>query len=308
MLPYVGFPLLRECSFRCPYCGVGGEAAASNVRSVDLKTLKQRAEICLRAGINKFRLTGGEPLLHPEIAEILMYFSRVDATCTLNTAAFLITRKKSIFEKLGPNLRFICSLDALDEAQFDYMTGSRDWFQPTLEGIEYLSNRNLLKRINMVVVRDNIESIPEMIQYCANIGCDLKISDVAGTPNQFEDLGLQYADLTQVEERLSSLASKVTNHPYSQYYGIPSKIYNVNGVEVTVKSSVHGSRFALSEPCSSCSYFPCEEGLYFINILPDGTVSACRQNMFHLADSGDLEGNIRKMIDHLNSGILKSEE
>lgn len=305
MLPYLGFPLVRACPLRCRYCGVGAEAAASSVPTVDLRTLKQWTESSLRLGIRKFRLTGGEPLLHPEIAEILSYFSNVDATCTLNTAAFLVDRRASIFEGLGPSLTVICSLDALDETRFDRITGSRGWYKPTIEGIQFLARLRLLKRLNMMVVKENVDAIPEMIEFCSTLGCNLKISDIAKTPDQFGDWRADYVDLSEVERSLSSTATNVAEHPYTQLYGIPSKIYTVNGIEITIKSSANGTRYAIPGPCSSCAHFPCEEGMYFINVLPDGTASACRQNMFHIiAMPEDFAGTIKKMIDLMRGTVL----
>jgi len=305
MLPYVGFPLVRACPLRCRYCGIGAEAAASDVATVDLRTLRQWAESSLRLGIRKFRLTGGEPLLHPEIAEILSYFSNLDATCTLNTAAFLIDRRTDIFEGLGPSLTVICSLDALDETRFDRITGSRGWYKPTIKGIQFLARLRLLKRLNMMVIKENVDAIQDMIQFCSALGCNLKISDIARTPDQFGDWHADHVDLSEIERSLSSIATSVTKHPYTQLYGIPSKIYTVSGVEITIKSSANGTTYAIPGPCSTCAHFPCEEGMYFINVLPDGTASACRQNMVHVMGMpDDFEGTIKRMIDLIRGTVL----
>ena len=86
------------------------------------------------------------------------------------------------------------------------------------------------------------------------------------------------------------IAGEVMEHGYSNDFGIPSKIYDVDGVSVTIKNSKNGARYNLSEECGSCEYFPCNEGLYFISSLPDGRFSGCRFDKVHVATSNRREG------------------
>jgi molybdenum cofactor biosynthesis enzyme MoaA len=296
MLPYIGFPLLRGCLLRCQYCGSGGEASASTIDFADLRQLQRWTEIALAMGFQKFRLTGGEPFLHPRIAEILAYFSNIPAVCTLNTAGCAVTGKRSAFEHLGPNLQFICSLDSLDESTFDQLTGSRHRFGLTIAGIRLIAGMGRLKRLNMMVVKGNAHEVFKMIDFCAALGCDLKIADIAQTPHPFGDWSAMYEDLTSVEASLRSAATAAAGHPYTQWYGIPSTIYTVHGVAVTVKASSNGTTYAKPGPCQSCAHFPCGEGMYFISFLPDGSLSACRPNGFHVPATADVRRALEEMV------------
>ena len=93
-LPFLSFPITKFCNFKCLYCGIGGEATASNEKYITLDMIKEYVELGLKKGLTKFRITGGEPFLHPKIKEILEYFSKKGVYCLVNTNASLIKKNK----------------------------------------------------------------------------------------------------------------------------------------------------------------------------------------------------------------------
>lgn len=111
--PFLSFPVIKKCNFKCLYCGIGGEATASNTTSIELPLIKKLVNIGLKNGVKKFRLTGGEPLLHKDIDNILSFFSELGYFTLVNTNGSLITRKKELLSKLSKNIRFAVSLDTL---------------------------------------------------------------------------------------------------------------------------------------------------------------------------------------------------
>ncbi len=296
ILPYVAFSINQACLLRCVYCCPGGEANASTRANANFDDIKKRASIAIEEGISKFRITGGEPFLHPEIKDILKYFSNLEAISTINTAAFLTVKQKEVVKNLGPNISFITSLDSRDKKTFKKITKRGDLYKKTIEGIEYLAANGLLKRINMVVIRDNIDHVFDMITYCGELGCNLKISDIAKTTDSFGRWQDHYANINELEKELEKRATAVQDHPYTKRLGIPTKIYSVNGVDITVKSSSKGTSYLEGEPCNTCDFFPCEEGLYFINVLPDGDLSGCRFNIVNLESRNDFRSSLREMM------------
>jgi len=310
MLPYIGFPINKACPLRCQYCAPGAEAAVSSKSNIDINDLKRRANLAIEEGFTKFRLTGGEPLLHPKIGEILHFFSNLPAITTINTAAFLIEKKSSIFENLGPSLKVICSLDSLRMDRFNTITQTNKYFDATIKGIKIVANLGILKRLNMMVVRDNMDEVFDMIDFCSKLSCDLKVSDIAQATDQFENWNETHVNLKEIELEIARMANSFKLHPYTKQYGIPCIIYNVKGVNITVKSSYNGTTYSLNGHCKSCKHFPCEEGHYFINSMPDNSLSACRLNGYYippnenLKESFDIMKNMFEKVEYFKPSKL----
>ncbi len=73
-IDYLRISLIDRCNFRCQYC-LPEDAELSYVRPQDLLTREEILtlvkNVFIPLGFRKFRLTGGEPLLHPEVVERL---------------------------------------------------------------------------------------------------------------------------------------------------------------------------------------------------------------------------------------------
>jgi len=290
--PYLAFTINKGCVFRCVYCGAGGEAAFSKETQMSSGDVQRRALIALEEGVRKFRLTGGEPLDYRGVGSLLSFFAALPGAATaVNTAAYPVMRRRDdIRVEAGGNLRFVASLDSPHEATFSRVVGREGRFHEVMDGIEWLARRGLLKRLNMMVVQENRAEIPEMIDLCRRLGCNLKVSDIAKVAQGFARWDDHHVALSDIEAYLAERAVRSWIHPYTLRYGIPSRIYDIDGVLVTLKSSHHGSTYARQGPCRDCQHFPCEEGMYFMNSLPDGVLSACRLHGTGAAPDADMEG------------------
>ncbi len=276
MLPYLTFALTKTCFFKCLYCGEGGELSTSTQDRFRMADVIDMTTIALRHGISKFRLTGGEPFTHPDIGDIMRFFVDQKAYLLVNTNGALVSRKKDALVGLNDHAHFAVSLDSLDETNFNRISRTQHHFANTLAGVELLAKLGLLLRINMVVSRYNIDELPNMIAFCKEVGCGLKLQEIVSVPVPFSTRDDVHVALDGVEEQLEQQAERVELHEYAKGFGIPCKIYVVDGVRVTVKSLSHGSRYDHSGACGQCPYYPCHEGLYDIYALPDGNIVGCR--------------------------------
>lgn len=278
ILPFLTFPITKSCNFRCEYCGEGGELTASRQRSWDADELLSFAKAAKLRGVTKLRVTGGEPFMHPQIERILRGLADLDVYVHVNTNGSLISRHNRTLEGLGPNFHFAVSLDTLDAQAAKVMSGSssRSPLPDILCGIETLRDRGLLLRVNMVVTSINVQEIPGIIEFCRRNGCGLKLLDVVSVPLPFGNRTGLHVSLDRVEQELARLSSTIVNHEYARSFGTPCRIYDVDGVSVTVKSTWNGSRYDVSGICDGCPYFPCHEGLYDTFALPDRRVIGCR--------------------------------
>lgn len=294
IMPFVSFPIVSACPFSCIYCGQGGENTISPVSIIKLETIMDIAVHLKRAGIKKVRLTGGEPLCHPEIGDIIRFLSEAGFYVLINTNGLLVEGKISSLMRTASNIHFVVSLDTLDPAKFDKISGTSGNFDKVMRGINILKELGYLMRINMVVGSFNLDEVDAMIDFCRNIGCDLKLQEVASVPYPNSEWNDIHADLSYFEERLTKKATRILVHNYARSFGIPVKVFDMNGVMVTLKSMNVGSRYDTNGICKDCPHLVCHEGLYDIYILADGSIATCRWCRF---------GSLETFEEDLNKAI-----
>lgn len=281
-IPYLSFPLLKTCNFACVYCGEAGEATASNLDEISLTKIKELVGAATKLGVKKFRITGGEPFLHNDIASILRYLDGVGCYSHVNTNGSLVIEHKDLIEQLNnSSLNFVISLDTLKPERFLKIARPRDarfTLENTLAGIELLSSLGLLCRINMVVTSLNIDEVFDMIKFCSDHKCLLKLLDLVSVPVPFGKRLDYYVDLTELETALREKCEGVVSHSYSKRYGVPCVRYKYGNTLVTLKNGIKGTHFDKEGICKGCTYYPCHEGLYDMFAYPDGKICPCRWN------------------------------
>ena len=131
-----------RCNFRCTYC-MPKEVFGRNFRflpSSQLLTFEEMtrlARIFIDLGVEKIRITGGEPLLRNEVESLVGMLSRLDGLrdLTLTTNGSLLARKAASLREAGLT-RLSVSLDSLDDAVFRAMNDVDFPVTQVLEGIE----------------------------------------------------------------------------------------------------------------------------------------------------------------------------
>lgn len=274
--PFVSFPIVSACPFSCIYCGQGGENTISPVSTMKLETIMDIAVHLKRAGVQKVRLTGGEPLCHPQIGDIIRFLSESGFYVLINTNGLFVEDKVDSLMRTASNIHFAVSLDTLDPVKFDKISRTTDNFDKVMRGIKILKELGYLMRINMVVGSFNLDEVDAMIAFCRETGCDLKLQEVASVPYPHSEWNDIHADLSCFDEILTARAKQVLVHDYARSFGIPVKVYDLDGVMVTLKSMNVGSRYETDGICKDCPHLLCHEGLYDIYVLADGSIATCR--------------------------------
>lgn len=156
---YLRISLIDRCNFRCQYCMPDGDelqyVLQQNLLSRDeLLTLVR--EVFVPLGFRRFRLTGGEPLLRPDVVAIVRDLAALPETddLAMTTNAFLLADKAQALRDAGLH-RLNISLDSLDPETFDKIIGNRgrSRWQQTWTGIQkaYEVGFDPLK-LNVVVI------------------------------------------------------------------------------------------------------------------------------------------------------------
>ena len=149
-----------RCNFRCTYCmpkEVFGRDYPFLPRAdvLTFEEITRLARIFVAHGVEKVRLTGGEPLLRKDIERLIQMLSRIEGLkdLTLTTNGSLLARKAEALKTAGLQ-RVTVSLDSLDDSVFSAMNDVGFPVARVLEGIDAATRVGLTPiKINMVVKR-----------------------------------------------------------------------------------------------------------------------------------------------------------
>ena len=285
-VPFLSFPITQSCNFRCVYCGIGGEATASDISMISPEQIRETVTLAANKGIRKFRVTGGEPFIHNDIDEILTIFNEMGYFTLINTNGSLLTKHESLLRTLRNSLRFAVSLDTLVPAILKEISNV-DCLGQTISGIRLLNELGLLMRINTVVTKMNYRELPDIIAFCQELGCDLKLLDIVSVPVPFGNRGSIYQEISSLEAEMAKKCDEILSHEYTRGFGTPCRRYRFGKTCVTIKNSVKGSHYDRDGEdaiCKDCPYFPCHEGLYDLFALADGRICSCRWTERQISD------------------------
>jgi cyclic pyranopterin phosphate synthase len=150
--------VLDRCNFRCVYC-MPKEVFGRGYRFMDRRELLTFEEIvrvarAFRAlGVEKVRLTGGEPLLRRDIERLVAMLAELDGLdLTLTTNASRLTEKAQALADAGLG-RITVSLDSVDDDVFRAMNDVDFPVARVLEGIDAAAAAGLAVKVNAVVKR-----------------------------------------------------------------------------------------------------------------------------------------------------------
>ena len=151
-----------RCNFRCSYCMPRHIFAADHeflphAQLLSFEEITRTAEIFMRLGVRKLRLTGGEPLLRRHLEALVAQLSALKTLdgdtpeLTLTTNGSALAKKAQALKDAGLK-RVTVSLDALDDAVFRRMNDADFPVADVLHGIEAAQAAGLGPiKVNMVV-------------------------------------------------------------------------------------------------------------------------------------------------------------
>ena len=170
-----------RCNFRCVYCmpkEIFGKDYQFLPRSeiLTFEEIERLVRIFVSLGVQKIRLTGGEPLVRRDLERLVEKLARIgDLDLTLTTNGSLLAQKARLLADAGLR-RVTVSLDSLDDATFRAMNDVDFPVAKVLAGIEAARAVGLAPiKINMVTKRGvNESSIVPMARYFKGTGMTLR--------------------------------------------------------------------------------------------------------------------------------------
>jgi len=180
-----------RCNFRCVYCmpkevfGRDFQFLPSS-QLLTFEEITRLARLFVGLGVEKIRLTGGEPLLRRDLDRLVGMLAAIDGVrdLTLTTNGSLLAQQAKALKAAGLN-RVSVSLDSLDDAVFQAMNDVQFPVARVLAGIDAAEAAGLAPiKVNMVVKRgQNEDSILGMAQHFRHTGHVLRFIEYMDVGN-----------------------------------------------------------------------------------------------------------------------------
>lgn len=149
---YLRISLTDNCNLRCFYCMPNDEYDFTpQHKLMQAHEIEAIARIFVAQGVNKIRLTGGEPLIRKDVEGIIRSLASLPVKLTMTTNGIRIHHFIDLFKEVGL-ISLNVSLDTLDREKFAVMT-KRDYFDQVFQNIQLLLSYNFFVKVNVVVVR-----------------------------------------------------------------------------------------------------------------------------------------------------------
>jgi cyclic pyranopterin phosphate synthase len=250
-ITYLRVSVTDRCDFRCVYCMSENMTFLPKKELLTLEELDRMCSTFVDLGVQKLRITGGEPLVRKGIMTFFQSMSRHLDAGTLKELT--LTTNGSQLERFAQPLwdagvrRVNVSLDTLDEEKFAAITR---WgrLPQVLKGIDAAQAAGMRVKINAVALKGfNEDELPHMTQWCAERGIDLTWIEVMpmGDIGNEDRLG-QYWSLKDVRAR------------YAEHYTVTELAERTGGPARYVRLEETGQKIGFITPlshnfCESCN-------------------------------------------------------
>jgi GTP 3',8-cyclase len=289
VISYVRVSVTDRCDMRCIYCM---SEDMNFLPKRDVLTLEELDRLCtafISRGVNKLRITGGEPLVRRGIMGLFRSLSRhlesgALTELTLTTNGSQLANRAADLAAAGVR-RLNLSMDTLDPDKFRAITRWGDLAQ-VLRGVDAAQNAGIAVKINMVALKGvNEVEIPRMLEWAHGRGMDLTLIEVMPLGDVEAERADQFLPLSRVETRL---AERYVLEPIDFATGGPARYLHVKET---------GGRLGLITPhthnfCEGCNR---------VRVTCTGTLYMCLGQ----DDAADLRAPLRaSTADDLLNGAI----
>lgn len=173
---YLRISITDRCPLRCRYCQPDGAALVRHEDLLTYEELLRVAEAAVTLGINRFKVTGGEPLVRRGAADFIARLRALPgaAQVTLTTNGLLLADRLDALHAAGLD-GLNLSLDALSGALYREITGCA--FDPVpmlLELLERSAALGIRTKVNTVLLRENEAELVPLAELAARLPVDVR--------------------------------------------------------------------------------------------------------------------------------------
>ena len=282
-ITYLRLSVTELCNLRCRYCMP--EEGVFKKRHEDMLTHEEMV-LAVRAaaslGITKLRITGGEPLIKPDIVSLCQELSQIDGIreLCLTTNGTLLPNLAAPLREAGVD-RLNISLDTLDKEKYRRITRRGD-LSEALRGIETALCEGFRKiKINAVLIGGfNDDEIPALAELTRRYPLDVRFIELMPMYDSGDFGPEAFIPYTVVTERLPELEPAAADGGVAKLYRLPGAQGNIGLI------SPDSAHF-----CAACNR---------IRITADGKIKPCLHSSEEISIKGmdleEMEQAIRRAI------------
>jgi cyclic pyranopterin phosphate synthase len=241
--------LTPACNLNCLYCHAEGEVSPGSLLSAE--EIAEIMEVAADYEFRSVKFTGGEPLLRPDLLEIIRAVPE-GMESSLTTNGTLLAGRAADLKEAGLS-RVNVSLDSLDPETYRRITG-KDCLGDVLEGIDAALRSGLTPvKLNMVVLSGiNENEVPDFLGFVkGNRDLVLQLIELM----DFKDCPY-HSELNGLEQELASHSTHILTRRMHHRHK-----YCCNGSEVEVVRPLHNTEF-----CAFCNR---------LRVTSDGMLKPC---------------------------------
>jgi MoaA/NifB/PqqE/SkfB family radical SAM enzyme len=155
--------ITRKCNYRCRGCNVWKE---QDKRELSTEEMRKGLDILKELGIVEIVLSGGNPLLREDAAEIIEYASKLFITTVYDNGSMAAKKIDAL-----RNVDFAAiSIDSLDEAKNDYIKAVPGAWKKAMDAVETLHNEGINVSVTPTISQQNLYEIVDITNYFTKKG------------------------------------------------------------------------------------------------------------------------------------------
>jgi cyclic pyranopterin phosphate synthase len=251
----------QQCNLNCFYCHKEGQR--QNAHELSVAEIEALVRVASSLGIKNLKLTGGEPLVRPDIVQIVERVAPYVADLSLTTNGVLLSQYAHRLKEAGLS-RLNISLPSTNADIYRVITGKA--YQPrVIEGIQKAAGEGFrLIKINTVVLKGiNDGEFDRLIQFCQQNDAILQLIEVETSKEKINGTFYQryHLDLIPLEKDLEEKAIEVRTKPlhHRKQYVIP--FHDGRTATIEVVRPMHNTEF-----CANCTR---------LRATADGKIKTC---------------------------------
>lgn len=234
-IDYMRISLTDNCNLRCSYCMPEGKI--SDIHYLPVETVLKCVESAVCLGITNFRLTGGEPLIYPDIEKLITKMRNVSGVnfIGITTNGVFLSEKADVLKMAGTDSINV-SLDTVDSDEFRKITG-RNCLKNVIDGIDAALDSRIKLKIN-TVLRSEVDVL-KMTELANDKNIDIRFIELMPVGiGEKNDIIPRKAVIEKLEKKYGKVCGVSKMHDENgpaEYYA-----FRKLGVRVGLIQAVHG--------------------------------------------------------------------